>query len=101
MEKKALKNTLMLYFYHQILMSQRKMSDIKLKDNFELQNKTLIKRNKGHNSVGRMDEIKYTYDRKFEGNILIVGGTGCGKTTFVQTLGKNKMFGDMKEVYWV
>ena len=48
-----------------------------------------------------MDEIKYTYDGKFEGNILIVGRTGCGKTTFVQNLGKNKMFGDVKEVYWV
>ena len=30
-----------------------------------------------------MDEITYTYDGKFEGNILIVGRTGCGKTTFV------------------
>ena len=48
-----------------------------------------------------MDEIKYTYDEKFKGNILIVGRTGCGKTTFVQNLGKNEMFGDMKEVYWV
>ena len=47
-----------------------------------------------------MDEIKYTYDGKFEGSILIVGKTGCGKTTFVQNLGKNKMFGDVKEVYW-
>ena len=47
-----------------------------------------------------MDEIKYTYDGKFEGNILILGRTGCGKTTFVQNLGKNKMFGDVKEVYW-
>ena len=48
-----------------------------------------------------MDEIKYTYDGKFEGNILIVSRTGCGKTTFVQNLGKNKLFGDMKEVYWI
>ena len=28
----------------------------------------------------------YTYDTKFQGNIL-VGKTGCGKTTFVQNLG--------------
>ena len=47
-----------------------------------------------------MDEIKYMYDGKFEGNILIVGRTGCGKTTFVKNLGKNKLFGDVKEVYW-
>ena len=48
-----------------------------------------------------MNEIKYTHDGKCEGNILIVGRTGCGKTTFVQNLGKNKMFEDVKEVYWV
>ena len=35
-----------------------------------------------------MDKIKYTYDGKFEGNILIVGRTGCGKTTFVQNFGE-------------
>ena len=34
-----------------------------------------------------MDEVNYTYDGKFEGNILVVGKTGCGKTTFVQNLG--------------
>ena len=48
-----------------------------------------------------MDEIKYMYDVKFESNILIVGKTGCWKTTFVQNLGKNKLFGDVKEVYWI
>ena len=36
----------------------------------------------------------YTYDGKFNGNILIVVRTGCGKTTFIQKLGKNKMFGE-------
>ena len=39
-----------------------------------------------------MDEIKYSYDGKFEGNILIESRTGCGKTTFVQNLGNNKLF---------
>ena len=48
-----------------------------------------------------MDEIKYMYDGKFKGNILIVGRAGCGKTTFVRNLRKNKMFGDVKEVYWI
>ena len=48
-----------------------------------------------------MDEIKYSYDGKFEGNILIVGRTGCGKTTFVQNLAKNKLFGQITEVYRV
>ena len=31
----------------------------------------------------------------------MVGRTGCGKTTFVQNLGKNKMFGEIKEVTWL
>ena len=44
----------------------------------------------------------YTYDGKFNGNILIVGRTGCGKTTFIQKLGKNKMFGEeIVEDFWV
>lgn len=38
-------------------------------------------------------EKNYSYNGKFEGNILVVGRTGCGKTTFIQKLGKNKMFG--------
>ena len=45
--------------------------------------------------------MNYNYDVKFEENILIVGRIGCGKTTFVQNLGKNKMFGEIKEVIWV
>lgn len=48
-----------------------------------------------------MDEIKYSFDGKFEGNILIIGRTRCGKTTFVQNLGKNKLFGDITTVYWI
>ena len=86
--KKALKNTPRLYLYHQILMSQPIIFDIRQKDNFERQNKTVKKKYKGHNSIRRMDEIKYTYDGKFEGNILIVGRTACGETTSVQNLGK-------------
>ena len=41
------------------------------------------------------------YDGKFEGNILIVGRTRSGKTTFVQNLGKNNLFGDISEAYWI
>ena len=48
-----------------------------------------------------MDEIKYAFDGKFQGNILIVGRSGCGKTTFVQKLGKNELFGDISTVFWV
>ena len=48
-----------------------------------------------------MDEINYKYDGKFEGNILIVGRTECGKTTFIQNLSKNKLLGNIKEAYWI
>ena len=46
-----------------------------------------------------MDEVNYTYNGKFEGNILVAGWIGCGKTAFVQNLGKHKLFGDIKEIY--
>ena len=45
--------------------------------------------------------MNYSYDAKFEVNILVVGTIGCGKTTFVQNLGKNKIFGGIKEVTWL
>ena len=41
------------------------------------------------------------YNRKFDGNILIIAKIGWGKTTFTQKLAKNKMFGDLKEIYWI
>ena len=47
------------------------------------------------------DEIIYNYDGNFEGNILVVGRTECGKTTFAQNLGKSKLFGEIKEVIWL
>ena len=47
------------------------------------------------------NEMNYSYDAKFEVNILVVGTTGCGKTIFVQNLGKNKFFGGIKEVTWL
>ena len=45
--------------------------------------------------------MSYTYDGKFEGNILIVGKTGCGKTGFVQKLALNKFFGELVKAEWV
>ena len=44
---------------------------------------------------------KYTYDGKFQGNILIVGRTGCRKTTFMQKLALNNFFGKIKRAEWV
>ena len=42
----------------------------------------------------------YTYNGTFEGNILVVGRTGCGKTTFIQKLGQNKLFGSEKQMFF-
>ena len=100
MEKKALKNIPRLYLYHQILMSRLKIFSTKQKDNFERQNKKSITKNT-KDIILSGEWMKYMYNGKFQENILIVGRTGYGKTTFVQNLGKNKMFGDVKEVYWV
>ena len=35
-----------------------------------------------------MAVAEYSYDGQFEGNILIVGQTGCGKTIFIQNKAK-------------
>ena len=45
-------------------------------------------------------EVNCIYDGKSEGNILVAGRTGCEKTTVMQNLAKNKMFGALKEVIW-
>ena len=41
------------------------------------------------------------YNGQFSGNILLVGRTGCGKTTFLEKLGLNKFFGDIIETEWI
>ena len=45
--------------------------------------------------------MTYSYDGRFDGNILVVGRTGCGKTTFVKNLAKDQLFGDIKKVFWI
>ena len=45
--------------------------------------------------------VHYSYDGKFEGNILIVGQTGCGKTMFIQNLAKNNLFGELNKMFWI
>ena len=45
---------------------------------------------------------EYSYDEQFIGNILVVGKTGCGKTTFIKKLAKNKLFGEqIKDVFLI
>ena len=44
----------------------------------------------------------YSFEGKFTGNILVVGRTGSSKTTFIQKLGSNKLFGnEITDVFWV
>lgn len=44
-------------------------------------------------------DVEYSYDGKFEGKILVVGQTGCGKTTFIKNQAKNNLFGELKEIF--
>ena len=41
------------------------------------------------------------YNGQFYGNILVVGRTNCGKTTFIEKLGLNNFFGDMIKTDWI
>ena len=45
--------------------------------------------------------VECNSDGKFEGNILIVGKTGCGKTTFIQKIAKYNLFGELEEIFWI
>ena len=38
---------------------------------------------------------------QFSGNILVVGKTGCGKTTFLEKLGINNFFGNLAKTEWI
>ena len=41
------------------------------------------------------------YKSQFGGNILVVGKTGCGKTTFLEKLGINNFFENLVETEWI
>ena len=42
-----------------------------------------------------------SYDRTLSGNILVLGSSGSGKTSLVQEIASNSMFGKLEGVYWV
>ena len=48
-----------------------------------------------------MNLSKDIYNGQFNGNILVVGRTGCRKTTFLEKLAINKFFGDIIKTEWV
>ena len=41
------------------------------------------------------------YSGQFSGNMLVVGRTNCGKTTFIEKLGLNNFSGDIIKTEWV
>ena len=41
------------------------------------------------------------YDGQFYGNILVVGRTGCGKTTFLEKPGLSNFFGNIIKTEWI
>ena len=41
------------------------------------------------------------YNGQFNGNILVVGRSGCGKTAFLEKLALNNFFGDLVKTEWV
>ena len=41
------------------------------------------------------------YNGQFYGNILVVGRTNYGKTTFIEKLGLNNFFGDIIKTEWI
>ena len=41
------------------------------------------------------------YDSQFRWNVLVVGKTGCGKTTFLEKLGINNFFGNLVKTEWM
>ena len=41
------------------------------------------------------------YNGQFYGNILVVGCTGYGKTTFLERLGLNNFFADIIKTEWI
>ena len=41
------------------------------------------------------------YDGQFGRNILVVGRTGCGKTTFLEKLRINRFLGNLVKAEWI
>ena len=45
--------------------------------------------------------MTWIYDGQFYGNVLVVGQTGCRKTTFLEKLGVNNFFGKIIKTEWI
>ena len=104
LEKAALKNCPRIDFLNNILDQVLIIVDIN-STKFDRNTKFLYKEERPKYFTiyfkTRMEE-KYTCDGQFNGNILVIGRKGCGKTTFIQKLGANNFFGNrITDVFWV
>ena len=52
-------------------------------------------------STSMVDPQTKTYDGKISGNILVLGSTAGRKTSFVQELAYNSMFGKLEGIHWI
>ena len=83
MEKLALEKNDRVYIYRGIL--QQKATFFHL---------SLQKRRVENNQSINFSSDTFQCDGTFSDKILVVGQMGCGKTSFVQSLGKGRIFGD-------
>ena len=72
-------------------MSEPKIFCLDQKENFIHKLKKInTKKHEWYKFRGNMASIQYTYDGKYERNILIVDQTGCGKTKTCSKFGQNQ-----------
>ena len=48
-----------------------------------------------------MDPQTSSYDGTISGNVLVLGSTASGKTTLIQEMACNSMFGKLKSFHWI
>ena len=84
MEKKVQELNESLFLYRQVVMSEPQFFFIRSKRKFLWEKISYLQRFKRHYLKWSM-AVEYSYDGIFEDNILIVGQTSCGKTTFSKT----------------
>ena len=91
MEKFALEKNDRIYIYRGILQQKRTFFHLSFQ-----------KRRVENNQSINFSSDTFQYNGTFSDKILVVGQMGCGKTSFVQSLSKNRIFGEeLLSVDWV
>ena len=68
---------------------------------YELDSETNFFKSGWNTTKERLLEMASVYNGQFYGNILVVGRTNYGKTTFIEKLGLNNFFGDIIKTEWI